>query len=137
MTTHTTFHRPAIATVLAVPLLLLTANDAEAQGRGRRGGADIEISAEITFSVGQRELIREFYSSNPHPATEGLPPGIRKNLVRGKPMPPGIAKKSPPPELRVALAVPQEFEVVEVGWDVLIVEVATGIIHDVLMDVIR
>lgn len=28
-----------------------------------------------------------------HPAYQDLPPGIRKNLQRGKPLPPGIAKK--------------------------------------------
>ena len=33
--------------------------------------------------------------------------------------------------------VPPQYDVIVVGWDVLLVEVGTGIIHDVLMDVIR
>ena len=35
------------------------------------------------------------------------------------------------------VTVPEKFEIIEVGLDVLLVEVATGIIHDVLMDIIR
>ena len=66
-----------------------------------------------------------------------LPPGIRKNLERGKPLPRGIARKQVPGALRSELAVPTGYEVIEVGLDVLLVEVATGLIHDVLMDVVR
>ena len=32
---------------------------------------------------------------------EPLPPGIAKNVARGKPLPPGIAKKVLPPDLLV------------------------------------
>lgn len=135
---------------LALPLLLLTANSAAAQGRSGRGGGggggsggnddggvSVEFTAEISFSVGDREQIQAFYSSNPDPGIEALPPGIRKNLARGKPMPPGIAKRFPPDGLRSSLSIPSRYDVVEVGWDVFLVEAATGIIHDVLMDVIR
>ena len=52
-------------------------------------------------------------------------------------MPPGIAKRFPPDALRSSLSIPSRYEVSEVGWDIFLVEAATGIIHDVLMDVIR
>lgn len=52
-------------------------------------------------------------------------------------MPSGIAKRSPPAGLRSSLSVPNQFEVFEVGRDVVLVKAATGIIHDVLKDVIR
>ncbi len=133
-----------IAAGLAVPFLLLTSNSAAAQGRSGRGGggndgggASIEFTAEISFSVGDRDQIQAYYSSNPNPGIEALPPGIRKNLARGKALPPGIAKRFPPPGLRASLSVPTQYEVIEVGWDVFLVKVATGIIHDVLMGVIR
>ena len=133
-----------IAAIVALPFLLFTSNSAAAQGRGRGGGrgndgggVSVEFTAEISFSVGDREQIRAYYSSNPHPGIEALSPGIRKNLARGKAMPPGIAKRFPPDGLRTSLSVPIRYEVIEVGWDVFLVEVATGIIHDVLMDVIR
>lgn len=133
-----------IAAVLAVALLLLTSDNGAAQGRGGRGGGgndsggtSIEFTAEISFSVGDRDQIQAYYSSHPNPGIDALPPGLRKNLARGKAMPPGIAKRFPPEGLRSSLSVPSRYHVIEVGWDVFLVEVATGIIHDVLMDVIR
>ena len=132
-----------LAASLVLPFLLVTSDSAAAQGRGRGGGggndgggASIEFKADISFSVGNREQIRAHYSSNPHRAPEALPPGTRKNLTRGKTLPPGIAKRFPPDALRSALSIPPQYEVIEVGWDVLLVEVATGIVHDVLRDVI-
>lgn len=122
-------------------LLLLTPGSAEGQGRGRGSSGPVASAsvggATISLSIGDRELIREFYASHTHSGVEALPPGIRRNLARGKPLPPGIAKKAPPTELLSRIRVPGEFEVVEVGLDVFLVEVATGLIHDALMDVIR
>ena len=66
-----------------------------------------------------------------------MPPGIRRNLERGKPLPPGIAKRTPPSDLQSRVRIPERFEIVEVGLDVFLVEVATGLIHDALMDVMR
>ncbi len=133
-----------LAAGLALPVLFLASDGAAAQGRSGRGGggndgggASIEFTAEVSFSVGDRAQIQAYYSSSPTPGTEALPPGIRKNLASGKPMPPGIAKRFPPDALRSSLSIPPRYEVIEVGWDVFLVEVATGIVHDVLMDVIR
>ncbi len=133
-----------IAAGLALSFLFLTSDGAAAQSRSGRGGggndgggASIEFTAEISFSVGDREQILAYYSSNPHPALAALPPGTRKTLARGKTLPPGIGKRFPPDALRSALSIPPQYEVIEVGWDVFLVEVATGIIHDVLLDVIR
>jgi hypothetical protein len=95
------------------------------------------VTAAITISLGDREAIRQFYAERPAQDVEGLPPGIRRNLERGKALPPGIAKRNPPAELRSHLSVREGFEIVEVGLDVLLVEVATGVIHDVLMDIVR
>jgi len=115
-------------------MLLLAPGRAEAQ---RRAVSRIEVSAGITLTIGQRESIRSYYAAHPQPEMAALPPGIRKKLARGKPLPPGIAKKMAPTDLVRAIAVPAGYQVVEVGLDVLLVEVATGIIHDILMDVVR
>ena len=143
----TTLSRRVLPAVLVLSLFVFLAEAAEAQGRGRGGrgngggnddgGVTVEFTAEFSFSLGDREQIQAYYASNPTPGLEALPPGIRKNLARGKPIPPGIAKRFPPDALRSSLSVPLRYHVIEVGWDVLLVEVATGIIHDVLMDVIR
>ena len=140
---HTSLKRHAVAAALVLPIVLLSSTDAEAQGRGRgRGNREATsptptVTAEITISLGDRARIRAFYASQPRPGVEALPPGIRRNLERGKALPPGIAKRSPPQNLQSTLTVPDAFEIIEVGLDVLLVEVATGIIHDVLMDIIR
>ena len=127
-----------MAPVLALAFLLLTSDTVAAQGRSRgAGGASVEFTATISFSLGDRDLIQAHYSSNPNPGVQALPPGTRKNLARGKTLPPGIAKRFPPDALRSSLSIPPQYEVLEVGLDVFLVEVATGIIHDVLMDVIR
>jgi len=115
-------------------MLLFAPARAEAQ---RRAVAGVEITAGVTLTVGQRESIRSYYVAHPQPDAGALPPGIRKKLARGKPLPPGIAKKMAPADLVRTVAVPAGYEVVEAGLDVLLVEVATGIIHDILMDVVR
>ena len=64
-----------------------------------------------------------------------LPPGIRRNLARGKPLPPGIAKKMlPAPYLR-QLPVYPGYEWGMVGSDLVLLQAATGLIADVLTDV--
>ncbi|NNM32377.1 MAG: hypothetical protein HKO53_04900 [Gemmatimonadetes bacterium] len=104
---------------------------------GQRRGGDPASTSEVTFSIDVRAAIGEFYSAHPSAALQPLPPGIRKRLQRGKPLPPGIAKRVAPPELRNAASLPDGYEIIEVGLDVLLVEVATNLIHDVLMDVVR
>ena len=68
---------------------------------------------------------------------KSLPPGIARNLLRGKPLPPGIAKQALPAGLaRVLPAPPKGYERVIVAGKVLLVEIATQVIHDVLEDII-
>lgn len=136
--------RSLVTTLLWVPLVLGSAEFLSAQGRGQgnrgRAGAEVESSGlrvDVTFSIGERERILAHYASVGSSGGAGLPPGIRKNLARGKPLPPGIARKMAPAALVSELSIPRGYEVVEVGLDVLLVEAATGVIHDVLMDVIR
>lgn len=68
---------------------------------------------------------------------KSLPPGIAMNLQRGKSLPPGIAKQVLPTDLVGLLpAPPRGFERIEVDGKVLLVEIATQVIHDVLEDLI-
>lgn len=104
-----------------------------------------EVAIGVAFSKGEIELISAWYHENGSKkhkkrgkgGRNGLPPGIAKNLRRGKPIPPGIAKQYLPDGLRKALpAPPAGFERVIVGGKILLVEIATQVIHDVLMDVV-
>jgi len=66
-----------------------------------------------------------------------LPPGIRKNLARGKPIPPGIAKTRLPVTYMGKLPHYPGYEWLGAGLDLLLVQTASGIIADVLIDVFR
>jgi len=67
--------------------------------------------------------------------TQSLPPGIRKNLARGKPLPPGIAKRF---DNRLLGQLPhyEGYEWRQVGTDVVLVTLATGLIYEILQNVL-
>ncbi|HEY9539560.1 MAG TPA: anti-virulence regulator CigR family protein [Kiloniellaceae bacterium] len=87
----------------------------------------------------ERRIIHEYFHD--HAGNFGkvkpLPPGIRKKLARGGAMPPGIAKQALPGDLyrRLPPRDGQHYEIV--GTDVVLVQVATQVIVDVLKDVLR
>jgi Ni/Co efflux regulator RcnB len=60
-----------------------------------------------------------------------LPPGIRKNLARGKPLPPGLAKRF---DSRVNARLPQYpgYEWQQIGRDAVLVAVTTGVVEAIL-----
>jgi hypothetical protein len=123
-----------LSMAIATAVLAVAPHAVQAQNRG--GGPRVEANATVSLTVEARSTIREYYAEHRAPAAQALPPGMRNRLARGKALPPGIAKKSLPPELGARLAVPSGYEVIEVGLDVLLVEVATNVVHDVLMDII-
>lgn len=66
-----------------------------------------------------------------------LPPGIRKNLAKGKPLPPDIAKKSVPKAMVAELPQHPGYEWQVVGTDIVLVSIATAVITDILIDVLN
>lgn len=66
-----------------------------------------------------------------------LPPGIAKNLARGKPLPPGISKKYPPNAMLGQLPYHPGYEWRIAGSDLILVSIGTAIVADVLRDVFR
>lgn len=70
------------------------------------------------------------------PAT-ALPPGIAKNLARGKPLPPGIAKVFLPNGILSTLPAYPGYEYRAVGNDVVLVNSTTGIVSDILTNVLK
>ena len=114
---------------------------------GLSSQATAEIGVSVVFSDDEIRIIGAWYSdhgSGSHKGNgngkgkhKGLPPGIEKNLARGKPLPPGIAKQYLPDGLIKALpAPPKGYERIIVDGKVLLVEIATQVIHDILMDVV-
>lgn len=95
------------------------------------------------FTDGEVSIIRAYYEdygqrrAGKGKKAKGLPPGIARNLQRGKALPPGIAKQMLPTGLIALLPPPPRgYERVLLSGKVLLVEVATQVIHDVLEDVI-
>jgi Ni/Co efflux regulator RcnB len=103
-------------------------------GKGNKGGRAEPGVAGVLISSGERRTIQDYFRLNPYPA-QGLPPGIAKNLARGKPLPPGIAKRYLPPGLLGRLPPRPGYEWVAVGRDIVLIAIATGIVVDVLSDV--
>lgn len=121
------------ALVLSFLSLLLTA-----QLLVSASAADLDIS--VRFSSKEISVIHDFYRENDgggKKRSKPLPPGIAKNLARGKPLPPGIAKRALPNDLLVRLPpVADGYERIAVAGKILLVEIATQIVHDILVDVI-
>jgi Ni/Co efflux regulator RcnB len=100
----------------------------------------------VVFSKDEIAVIQGYYAQHPVDAGKGaqkgqkskpLPPGIAKNLARGKPLPPGIAKQHLPEDLdRQLPPVHAGYQRVYVDGRVLLVDIATQVIHDVLMEAV-
>ncbi len=102
-----------------------------------------ELRVEVHFSSHETAVIREYFQENqsrkPHgkKGAKSLPPGIEKNLQRGKALPPGIAKQALPVDLSGRLPPPASgYERIAVAGKILLVEIATQVIHDILTDAI-
>ncbi len=104
-----------------------------------------EFGVSVVFTDKEISVIRAYYRDNTaNNSNKGkgkggksLPPGIAKNLQRGKPWPPGIAKQVLPTSLIHLLPPPPHgYKRVAIDGKVLLVEIATQVIHDVLEDLI-
>ncbi|MEQ8652801.1 MAG: anti-virulence regulator CigR family protein [Kiloniellales bacterium] len=138
---------------LSVPLVAGTAladngkaNNKD-KGKGKSGngnsgsGTTIQLDdsgLSVRFSNSEIRIINDYYRRYPATNVKGLPPGIAKNLARGKPLPPGIAKRYLPNNLTALLPSPYAgTNRLIVGNDILLVQVTTGLILDVLSNVLN
>ena len=123
--------------ILTTALLVVVANFAAIP----TVSANVGIS--VVFSEKEISIIGTWYQDHNQSQgkrktrSKGLPPGIAKILARGKPLPPGIAKQYLPTDLNLMLPPPRKcFERVIVDGKVLLVEIATSVVHDILTDII-
>lgn len=111
-------------------------------------------SVEVSFSLKEKQVITSFFAGsggggggdqagkgkgkknkNKGGGNQGIPPGLAK---RGGALPPGIAKRQLPNNLLAQLPPPPAgYERVIVDKDVLLVEIATQVVHDVLEHVLE
>lgn len=103
---------------------------------GKKSEAAPSHVAASQFSSSERRLIGEYVDRHGERGAS-LPPGIAKKLARGGRLPPGIAKQRLPTALEAQLPpVPAGYERVVVDGRILLVEIASQIIHDALLDVV-
>ena len=113
--------RPILA-VLVVSILTpaIAAGQGRGQGQGRGSGStsssgkgssdeqkkssgpDAKASPGVIFNRDDHDTFRDYFRTHKITA-EALPPGIAKNVARGKALPPGIAKKTLPNDLVLKL----------------------------------
>jgi hypothetical protein len=139
----------------AVPKTLLSQGNSQGHGKGHNKqtesdddrGPDSRGGIRISFSVHDRDVIRDYYrdrNSNLPPglAKRGgnLPPGLQKHLERDGTLPPGLQKRVQPfpPELERRLPrLPDTYARVTLGVDILILDRRTQRILDIVHDIIR
>ena len=90
------------------------------------------VMAGITMAEARRHALDYRYTGY-----KSLPPGIQKNLARGKPLPPGIAKKMVPSRMLSRLPRHAGYEWRIAGTDLILVAIATNVVADVLSGVFR
>ncbi len=125
----------AIVSVLAIAFACTVAPEVQAQERkAKANAAKVEAQQPAGFSTLERQIIVEFFRDYSYKATS-LPPGIAKNLARGKPLPPGIAKQHIPAELKARLPVRAGVEISIFGDRIVLLE-ASGLVVDILAGIL-
>ena len=126
---------------MRIPALVLSLLSLLFTAQLSASAADLEVS--VRFSSKEISVIHDFYrdynenGKGDKKRNKPLPPGIAKNLARGKPLPPGIAKRALPNDLLVRLPPASDgYERIAVAGKILLVEIATQVVHDILVDVI-
>lgn len=102
------------------------------EGSGGKAGASAKGGVSVSISSGDARRIALNHKVTGY---ESLPPGIRKNLARGKPIPPGLAHRAVPAEVLVELPRYPDHEWRVYGTDLVLVALATAVVVDVLVDV--
>ncbi len=68
---------------------------------------------------------------------QDLPPGLQKHIERTGRLPPGLEKRELPGDLRALLPIRSGQDYRVVGNDIVLIEIATELILDVMKDVLR
>ena len=110
----------------------------QSQGRGRGGGGKetgTAVAVTAVFRDSDRATYHDYFVAH-NITAQPLPPGIAKNVARGKPLPPGIAKRAVPAEL-VALGPKVDKDVSFAIVGDVVVATKGGVVIDVLAGVFK
>lgn len=120
---------------LLIGALLATAAPATAQKPDKPVKAKsqkAQPAVRVVFHDSDRGVFRDYYRTH-REAVKPLPPGIAKNLARGKPLPPGIARTRVPDAVLVRLPWrPPGYNFFLVGDRVVMLD-GKGLVADILL----
>ena len=105
------------------------------------------------FSTVEKKIIKDFFGERASKAISGkknknkksknkgksgeLPPGLQKHIEKYGTLPPGLQKKQLPPGLAKRLGSTRSgLQRLIVGDNVVLVEEATGIVYDIIKDIV-
>ncbi|MCB1669694.1 MAG: anti-virulence regulator CigR family protein [Gammaproteobacteria bacterium] len=99
---------------------------------GPPGQPGTEASVSVTISTGEARRLAVNYGLT---GMRSLPPGIRRNLARGKPLPPGIARQMVPGRMLADLPVVPDHEWRIAGRDLVLIALGTLVVVEILQNV--
>lgn len=106
-------------------------NGQENPGKSNKSVSD-DVDARVSFDHARHLALN--YGLTGY---ESLPPGIAKNLARGKPLPPGIAKKTVPASMLGQLPSYPGDEWRVVGDDLVLIALSTAVVTTIINGVFR
>lgn len=118
----------------------------EEEEKGIRGAAARTRDGRIVFTERERVLVRDWFRSHRRGLPPGLakrdrlPPGLEKQLRERGTLPPGLEKRMHPlpVELERRLPrLPERHRRIVLGGHVIVMSEETGMIHDIIRDVVR
>ncbi len=154
--------RTILAVLFAIPLLFAGAGLADAAGKKDKGkpgkvggpspskGKSDDVATEkllgTIITAVERALIGDYITKAKKSKSglppglakrQQLPPGLQKHIQRTGRLPPGLEKRGLPSDLRGLLPrrTGQNYRVV--GNDIMLIEIATGLILDVMVGTLR
>ena len=104
------------------------------------GGLDVAQRSRLeTLLQGTDDSIIDIYTRREiQEQIDSLPPGIQRRLARGRALPPDIAKKVDlPTRVNEYVGLEEDIQVVVVGRDAVVLDPVTGVIVDVLRQILR
>jgi len=115
--------------------------DAGQNARQNENDATLTIDRTgIRFSTRDLNVMIDWFKTQPVTQTKpsNLPPGLARQLKERGHLPPGLAMKALPPGLEGRLGpCPQGYNRVVIGNDIALINMATGLVTDILRSVIK
>lgn len=116
--------------------------NSDREGRGDDGYQQVRVS--ITFSESERKLIHQYYRDTKQKMMppglakkRKLPPGLQKQIKKNGKLPPGLEGRYLPYDLERNLhRLPKDYVRIRLGNDILLIELPTQTILDVISAVV-